>query len=157
MGADVRRTCCFNAADDLTVLIVSFREGRRVSPSPSAEIFGDEFLKSPLATRWAQTRPLWLEPNWWCTEGVCGGGSAQKPPSGAGAWWCSPWPIVSLDYWIISGAITSPQTTCLHCIRRICWTVTRYLQEHLRNVQQSLRATAALINSNDNKTFWSGC
>jgi len=42
---------------------------------------------------------------------VCVCGSSQKPPSGVSAWCCSPWPIVSLYYWIIRGGIMSTRRT----------------------------------------------
>lgn len=57
--------------------------------------FSVEFLTSSLV--------CWRA--WGCTEGVWRA-TLQKPPSGVGAWCCSPWQIVSLDYWIIREHVT---------------------------------------------------
>lgn len=108
---------------------------------------------------------LWLEPKWGCTEGVRGV-SSQKPPSGVSAWCCSPWPIVSLDYWIIREGNMSTQRKCLSsvlvcvtevliaesCLHDICRNiVTEGKMENYSRVWDKLMWLS--LTQNDNKSF----
>lgn len=125
MRFDMRCTCCSKLTDgtkaetnaslqDLTLLMVclQFEKFDFIYQNQQRSLENRITFGKLTSTDEAS---LWLEPNWGCTEGVWGV-LLQKPPSVVSAWCCSPWPIVSLDYWIIRGRIMSIQKTCLSTV-----------------------------------------
>lgn len=85
------------------------------SVGPNIPTFWDEFLKSSLASWRAQTRPV-SDSNWnKDPQRVCEG-FHRKSHHLVSARCCSPWPIVSLDYWIIREGNMSTQRKCLSSV-----------------------------------------